>query len=812
MDALLHDLRYAVRQMRRRPGFTAVAVLTLALGIGATTAIFSAAHAVLFRPLPFADADRLVLVWESNPGEGWSERNVVSSGNFMDWRDQATSFEGLAAFSWRYGVGIAGEDSEPVRAMARRGSPDLFRVLGVAPLHGRIPSEAEVGAGERGVLLGHGLWQRRYGGDPALVGDRILIHETPVTVLGVLPPDLGVPTLDADLWFPVAFDEEDRASRRSHQWQVLGRLRPAVGLERARAEMEAIADRIRERHPEFMQGFGTRVVPFRQDMVREVRPLLLVLLGVVAAVLLIVCANLANLLLARAVARRGELAIRGAIGAGRARLVRQLLTESGVLALVGGAAGIALAVPGTQALLSLAPADIPLLDRARLDGTVLGVAAGVSVLSTLLFGALPALRAGRTDPERALRGARGTPDRSQGILRRTFLQAQVALCVVLLAGAGLLFRSFLQLQAVDAGFRAEGLLAVSLDLPHSRYDGTADHVAFYEALLERVRGLPGVVSATGTPEPPVIGFNNTFSFVIQGRPRPGPDPREEPVEVRAVTPGYFRTMGIPLLRGRALQEADRDDAPLVGVINESLARALWPGGDAVGARISFDDEVPDGERAWIEVVGVASDTRHYGLDRPAQPALYIPHAQKRWGWMSWMTLLVRTSGEPLSLASAVRDAVWELDDRLPIHRLAPVTELYAESHARRRFAAQLLGLFAGLALLLGAVGVYGVVSYGVVRRRREFGIRLALGAEVRRIAASVVGDGLRVALVGIAVGVLAALLLTRLLAALLFDVSPHDPPTFMGVVLLIVAVAGVASWIPARQAMREDPMAVLREE
>lgn len=812
MDALIQDLRYAVRQLRRRPGFALVAVLTLALGIGATTAIFSAAHAVLFRPLPFPDPDRLVLVWESNPGEGWSDRNPVTGGNFMDWRDQATSFEAMAAFSWHYGVGIADEGAEPVRVLARRGSPDIFRVLGVSPLHGRVPSEAEIGAGASGVLLGHGLWRRRYGADPAVVGDRILVHEHPVTVLGVLPPALDVPALDADLWFPLAFDEEDRGSRRSHQWQVLARLRPGASVGQAEAEMATIADRIRERHPEFMEGFGTRVVPFRQDIVREVRPLLLVLLGVVGTVLLIACANLANLLLARAVARRGELAVRGAIGAGRGRLMRQLLTESGLLALLGGAAGIALAIPGMAALLSLAPADIPLLDRARLDGTVLGVAAALSVLSTLLFGALPALRAGGTEPDAALRGARGTPDKSHGALRRRFLQAQVALCVVLLVGAGLLFRSFLELQAVEHGFRAEGLLAVSIDLPHSRYDGTREHVAFYKALLERVQGLPGVISATGTPEPPVVGFNNTFSFVIRGRPRPGARPREDPVEVRAATPGYFRTLGIPLLRGRALEDSDRADAPLVAVVNESLARALWPAGDAVGARISFDDELPEDERAWIEIVGVAADTRHHGLDRPAQPALYIPHAQKRWGWMSWMTLLVRTKGEPLALAPAVRAAVWELDDRLPIHRLATMRELYAESQARRRFAAQLLALFAGLALLLGAVGVYGVVSYGVVQRRREFGIRLALGAEVRRIATSVVGEGLRVALIGIGAGVVAALLFTRLLAALLFDVSPHDPLTFAAVAALLVVVAAAASWIPARRAMRLDPMAVLREE
>lgn len=811
MDTLIQDLRFALRQLRRRPGFAAVAVLTLALGIGATTAIFSVAHSVLFRPLPLPQPDRLVMVWESNPEPGWNERNVVSSGNFMDWRDQATVFEGMAAFSWRYGVGLIGGDGEPERVMARRGSPDLFRVLGVSPALGHgFGSTGESAVSGPRAILSHGLWTRRFGADPGIVGRTVTVNENPVTVIGVMPQEFRVPVVEADLWFPVVFDEEDRQSRKSHQWQVVGRLSDGTTLEQARSEMQAIAERQRERFPQFMAGFDTRVIPFRADMVGQASDLVLILLGVVVVVLLIACSNVANLLLARTAAREREVAVRGALGASRGRLARQLLTEGAVLALLGGAAGVTLAAGGTDLLVALAPSDIPLIEQARIDGTVLAFAAGASLLSTLLFALAPALRASRSDPQESLRTA---PDRAGGgrdsALGRAVLVAEVALSVLLLAGAGLLVRSFVQLQEVDPGFQAENLLAVSLDLPRSRYSGTEDHVSFYRSVIGRIEEIPGVVSAAGTPEPPIIGFNNTFSFVVEGRPRPGPDPREDPVEVRAVTPGYLRNLGIPLVAGRGIEERDRADAPRVAVMNQSLARKYWPDGDAVGKRINFDE---DRSGPWWTVVGVAADTRDAGLEEPPSPALYIAHAQKRWSWMSWMTLLVRTAGAPGSVSGAVEAAVHEQDDHLPIHRLAPVTELFAESQARRRFATGLLGGFAALALLLGAVGIYGVISYSVARRRREIGIRMSLGAARRRIARHVVGDALRVAGVGAGLGLLGALILTRFLEGLLYAVPPRDPVTLAAAAAVIGVVAVVASWLPARRAMGLEPVEVLRAE
>jgi len=811
MTGFAHDLRFALRQLRRSPGFTAVTVLTLALGIGATTAVFSVAHAVLFRPLPFPEPDRIVHVWETNPEWSAEGRNPVSTGNFMDWRDRAGTFEALAAVSWAYGVGVIAEDGVPERVRARRGTPGIFDVLGVGLLHGGVPEEGEVAGGLRGVFLGHGFWRGRFGADPEVVGRTIDVNDEPATVLGVLTPAFSVPGVDADLWFPVGFDEEDRQSRRSHQWQVLGRLAPGTSLEAARAGMTALADRIREEHPEFMEGFGARVVPFRGDMTREVRPLLLVLLGMVGLVLLVACANVANLLTARGLTREGELTVRGALGAGRSRLLRQLLTEGVLLATLGGGAGVVLAVPATKALVAAAPSDIPLLEAARLDGAVLAVATAVVVGSTLLFGLIPAFRSSRVSLRAPLQGGRGAGGHGSGAagLRRGFLAVQVALSAVLLVAAGLLLRSFLALHDVDPGVKTENLLAVSIDLPYSRYEGDEAHDAFYSTLLGRVEALPGVVRAAGTPEAPVVGFGNTFSFVIQGRLRRGPNPREDPVEVRPVTPGYFRTTGISVLRGRALDEGDDAGAPRVALVNRALERRLWPDGDAVGARISFDDEEP---RGWVEIVGVVGDVHREGLDRPPEPALYVPYAQKRWDWMAWMTLLVRTEGDPTALTGPVREAVWALDDRLPIHRTAAVEELYAEGQARRRFAAQLLAGLAGLALLLGTVGVYSVVAHGVVRRRREFGIRMALGAEAQRIARSVLGEGVGTALLGAAAGVAVALALAGLIEGLLFGVPPRDPLTIGGVALLLVAAAAAASWIPARRATTIDPQEALRHE
>lgn len=807
MDPLVQDIRYALRQLARNPGFAIAATVTLALGIGATTAIFSAVHAILLRPLPYPEPDRLVALWESHPDR--STRNIVSSGSYLDWRDRATTFEGLAAYSGRFGLGLTGR-GEPIRVTGRSATPNLFMILGISADRGRVflSEEAEVG-GEAVLLISHGLWQRQFGGDPAVLGQTVTLNEHAYTIVGVLPQEFDFPSPGIDVWFPLRFDEDDRAARTSHRWRVLGRLKPQSSLAMARAEMETIAAQLRKDYPEDMAGWRVRVEPYRADLTRDVQPALLLLLGFVGLVLLIACANVANLFLARALSRKRELGVRSALGAGRRRLAGQLLTESGVLAVLGGALGLGLVYAGLETLISVAPAGIPLLQETRIDPSVLAFAAGITLGTTLIFGLMPALRVSRGDPATTLRATPGSGGQPRSSLRSALLAGEVALSLVLLVAAGLLVRSFLTLQRVEYGFDPEGLLAVSLDLPGSRYSGTEDHRAFYESLLSRVRALPGVVSVTGTPEPPIVGFNNTFSFIIENRPRPGPNPREVPVEVRPVPPGYFRTMRIPLVRGRAIRESDGAEAERVAVVNEALARAHWPAGDAVGARITFDDE---GRGPWVEIVGVVKDTRHYGLERPAEPALYVPYDQKRWGWMSWMTLMVRTAGDPLSLAEPMKRAVWELDDELPIHRLEPVTELYRQSNAERRFITLLVGAFASLALLLGALGTYSVVSYTVSGRRREIAVRIALGAGPRGVTASVLGDGARVTAVGITLGLVLALALSRLMAGLLYEVTPADPTTFLGVIGLLLAVTLAASLIPARRAARVDPMRTLKLE
>lgn len=806
---IIQDVRYGWRKLWAQPGFAVVAILTLALGIGANTAIFSVVHAVLLRPLPYAEPDRLVQIWEVSP-DG-DDHNVVSSGNYLDWRERATSFEELGAYGWTFGVGLIGDDGEPVHVVGTTMTPSVFRMLGVEALYGRTftPEEGIRGGGSV-VLLSHALWQQRFGGDPEVVSRTLTLEETPYTIVGVLPPEFDFPSPNVAFWLPRQFGEEDRSVRRSHQWRVIGRLRRDATRERAQAELDAVAANLAEEYPEYMEGWGVSVLPFRADLVGSVRPLLLVLLGVVVVVLLIACANLANLLLARAMAREREVAIRGALGAGRGRLVRQFLTESLLVAVLGGGLGVAAIVVGLDALIALAPADIPLLDDTRVDPVVLGYAAGATLLATLLFGLLPALRLTRADLQSSLRAS---DERAGGVrharLRSGLLVAEVALSVVLLVGAGLLVRSFMRLQAVDLGFNPDNLLTVMLDVPRSRYPETPEQVDFYRRLLERVEALPGVLGAAGTAEPPVIGYNNTFSFAIEGRPSGDADGREDPVPLRAVTPGYFRTMGIPVRRGRVIDERDRPDAPEVVVINAALARRHWPAEDPIGQRISFQG--PEGPQ-WWEVVGVVGDTRHFGADRPGVPALYIPQVQKPWGWMSWLTIVARTERDPMASAAGFRRALGELDARMPIERLTTMNAIYGESEARKRFAAALLGGFAVLALVLGTVGVYGVLSYSVAQRTRDIGVRIALGARRSHVAARIVRQGIALAGIGVVVGIAAALVLSRFLESLVFGITTTDPVTFVGVPILLLIVASLAAYAPARRATRIDPMRALRVE
>jgi predicted permease len=813
LDSIAKDARFALRALRRSPGFSAAVVLTLALGIGASTSIFSIVHGVLLRPLPYAEPGRLVRIFEHSPRG--DDHNLVSPGNYTSWREQARSFSVMGAHRGPYDISLVGA-GEPVPVTTADITPSVMRVLGVRAASGRaFTMEDESGDG-RSVMLSHGLWQRRFGADSAVIGRRITLDDAPYTVVGVMPAEFEYPAAGVDVWRPVTADVFDPNERRSHNWHVIARLAPGATLGTAAAEMRAIAGGLATEYPQFMTGWGANVVSLGDDLVAGVRPLLTVLLAGATLLLLVACANIANLLLARAVGRRREMALRGALGAGRGRLVRQLLTESVVVAVIGGALGVAAAWLMTRGLVSLAPEDIPRLSAVRIDTTVLAYALGTTLASGLLFGLAPAVRlstGGRATGQSLHAVLRASDERAggarRGPARAILLVAELAVSLVLLVGAGLLLRSAYRLAVVDYGYRPDGLVTAALDLPRARYDSTRKHVEFYEGLMDRVRQSPRVTGVAGTSEYLATSGAMTFSFAIEGRPSTNPSGREDAQPLRVVTPDYFRVMGIPLRRGRAFEPRDRAGAPDVAIVNDSLARLLWPDADPVGSRISF----VGASGPWLEVVGIVGDTRTNAADQAPAPALFMPHAQKDWHWMSWMTLVVRTDDavSAEAIGGAVRAAVWQTDPQLPIHRVATVRELYRDSVARRRFATVLTGAFAAAALLLGMIGMYGVLSYAVLQRRREFGIRIALGAQASQVTGVVVREALAVAGIAVAVGTAAALLLTPLLRDLLFEVSATDPTVFAVVAVLVGGVAVLAAWIPARRATRIDPAATIRE-
>jgi predicted permease len=586
---------------------------------------------------------------------------------------------------------------------------------------------------------------------------------------------------------------------------VIGRLADGATVEDAKAELAAIADRQREIHPQFLTGWSADAVPLRTDVVHEVKPALLVLMGAVALVLLIASVNVANLLLARSLSREREVAVRAAIGAGRSRLVRQFLAEGALIAVLGGGLGMLLAALALKALVLLDPGDIPLLTETRIDATVFAFAAGVTAITVLLFGLVPALRMSAEGPQASLRDARsGAGGARHSVLRSTLLVVEVALSVMLLVGAGLLVRSLVALQAVDPGFESDNVLTVSLNLPFASYGSHERVTGFYAQLVDRVRALPGVVAAAGTSEPPIIGFEMTRDTYAEGHVRAAGE--REDYQYRAVEPGFFEAMRIRVVRGRAFEPSDRSGSRPVVIVNESMAKLFWPGGDPTTGRLRFSPEEP-----WIDVVGVVADTRHHGLDRGEDPVVYAPYGQKDWNWLSWQTLVVRTSGDPMAMARAVEREIRALDRQLPVQRFSTLDAIYAESMARRRLNTILLGAFAILALALGAIGVYGVIGYTVAQRTREIGIRMALGARRTEVIGSVVAAGARLALVGSALGLAGAWATTRLMRGMVFGVSAADPLTFAFVPILMLVVVLVAAWLPARRAASVEPLIVLRQ-
>ena len=805
MSNFLSDLRIAARGLARRPAFTGVVVLTLALGLGANSAIFSVVDGVLLRPLPYRDPARLVMLWEAETDEA-EERNVVSPANFLDWQRQSTAFESMAAgVDWR--ANLTG-DGAPEEIPVAFVSANFFPTLGVRPALGRVFTAAEdVAKGPSVVVISDALWRRRFGADRGIVGRNIILDGKPNEVVGVMPPGFRLEGRDheAQLWAALGLDPaRDYRKLAGRYLFSVARLKPGVTVERAGSELRTIASRLEQEHPSFNKGWTTNVVPLEEQVVGGVRRALFVLGGVVGFVLLIACANVANLQLAQAAARQREIAVRSALGASAWRLARQLLGESVLLAVAGGALGLLLAYWGTSALAALAPASLPRLHEVGLDGRTVVFTVLLSLLTGILFGVIPALYVARSDLQDTLkaggRGAAGGRERA----RSGLVVSQIALSLVLLVGAGLMLKSFARLLRVSPGFDAEHVLTAKLSLPRAKYPDDARRVAFFQEAVGRVAALPGVRAVGAINWLPLTGLSSATGFWVEGRPLPGPD-EELATDVRAVDAGYFRAIGIPLRRGTSFTGRETADVPKTVVISEALAKAYFPGEDPIGQRV----HMPWGDTLVAEIVGVVGDVKHAGLDSIAKPTMYWALPQFPY---NFMTLVVRTTGDPSRLAGAVSNAVWSLDPDLPVADLKPMEAYLGDSVARRRFNATLLASFAGLALLLAAIGLYGVVSYSVVQHTREFGIRMALGASSAVVQRSVLRHSLLLATVGVAAGLAGALVLTRLLSGLLFEVSATDPAVYVAIALLLTAVALVAAYLPARRATRVDPLVALRYE
>jgi putative ABC transport system permease protein len=809
LGSIRQDVRYALRGMRRSKGFTAVVVATLALGIGANTAIFTVVNGILLRPLPFQEPERIVEVSHEEPYLS------VSEPEFMDYRRESRSFERLAAYA-PSNASLTGTE-EPERVPAARVSDGFFAVLGVAPAVGRtFTADEDAFGGPPVVMISDGLWRRRFGGDRGIVGRTVRVNGTERTVVGVMPPRFGYPTAATAVWVPLGLKPDSLWTRNNHYLSAVGRLAPGATPTGARAELNTMGRRWLIEYPEtYFPGkpLVSRVVPMREALVGATRPYLLALAGAVGFVLLIACVNVANLLLARGESRRKELAIRTALGASGRRLARQALTESAILGVAGGALGLLLAGLGVRALLAIAPTSIPRLDEVRIDVGVLAFALAVSIVTGLLFGLAPALRAARGVSAETLKQGGKTSGHVGGTrrTRHALVVAEVALAVVMLSGAGLMLRSLARLQAMDLGFDPSGVLTMQLSLPRQEY-GEERVVEYYRALTERVAALPGVRSAAASwwlPMDATGGGASSWSIQVDGRVVASIS--EAPTATPAqVTPDYFAAMRIPIVRGRGFTEADRGDAPLVLVVNETMARQLWPGQDPIGRTVRmFGDDDP-----WATVVGVVGDVRSSGFLAPVPPTMYHPHAQAGRGasfTSRSMTLVVRTAGDPLALAAAVRGAARALDRNVPVSAVQSMEGLVAASIAGRRFTTALLGAFAALALALAGIGIYGVIAYGVSQRTYELGVRMALGAQRGNVLRLVVSEGLRMTLLGLAVGLAGALVVGRLVRSLLVGVPAADLPTLIGVSAALAGVALVASLVPARRASLVSPTEALRD-
>jgi putative ABC transport system permease protein len=810
METLLQDIRYGVRMLVSKPGVTILAVLALALGIGASTAIFSVVNTVLLRALPYPNGDRLVMIWEQNRPRS-RDRNVISPANFLDWREQNKVFEDMSAF---YGAtyNLTGlGNPEEVAGMAA--SPNLFDVLGSHAMLGRTFTQDDGVSGKDNVaVLTYGFWQKHFGGDQNVVGKTFALDGVAITVVGVMPEGFDFFVKEnsnikknAEFWLPIAFTQNSRV-RGGRSLSAVGVLKPGVKIDQARAEMNALATRLEQQYPDFNKGWGITLVPLHQQFSGDLKPALMILLIAVGFVLLIACANVANLLMARSVARQKEFAIRTALGAGRLRLLRQLLTESVLLAAAGCALGLLVARWGVDALLAISPRDLLSFTSVSINTRVLGFAIALAVLPSLIFGLLPALEASHPKTNESLKeGGRGTTGGRAHRVLNWFVVAQVALSLMLLIGSGLMIKSLMRLQSVDPGFDPNNVLTVSVTLPRATYGEVPKRIEFFQQLLARVRQLPGVRAAGAASAPPFMGLGAATGFDIEGQPAL-PSAQKATTDVRVVDQDYFKTLGVPILKGRTFTDREETQQSRVTIISETLARQYFPNENPIGKRITIDMKQQNDPS---EIIGVVGDVKMHGLDIPTRPMVYWPHAELPY---LAMTVLVKTNGSTAGIAGSVEREVRALDKNQPISDVRTMKDWLSDSIARARFATLLLGIFAVVALLLASLGIYGVMSYSVTQRTNEIGIRMALGASRANVVRLVLRRGLLLALSGVAIGLLGSLGLTRLLTGLLFRVSVTDPAVFGLVPILLLAIAVLAVYLPARRATRVDPLVALRYE
>ncbi len=812
MGTLWQDLRYGARMLLKKPGFTLVAVLTLALGVGANTAIFTVVNAVLLRSLPFEHAEQLVRIGGANQQRN-KRLGTLSPHDFYDIRDRNTVFESIAAYDgWSPSLTGTGE---PERLAGGRVTTSFFNVLKVEPALGRafLPQEEQRG-NHLVVILSYGLWQRRFGANPSIVGQSITLGGLSYNVIGVLPQGFDPPQFSnvgfekPELWAPFAPDLSQWTRSGRSLDTAIARLKPGVSSEQAQAELMVIAQQLEQQYPDTNAGESLNVVSLHEQLVGKIRSALMIFLAAVGFVLLIACANVANLLLARAAARQKEIAIRTALGAGRWRVVRQLLTESVLLALLGGALGLLFAMWATDYLVTLGADALPHLGRIGLDLRVFGFTTLLTLLTGIAFGLAPALQFSKPDLNETLKesGRTSMSGRGSQRLRGLLVVSEIAISLLLLIGAGLLVKSFMRLQNVSPGFDPHNTLAMNVFLPGAKYPEDEQQRAFFDQAQERIKALPGVDAVGMVSNLPVSGGFDTVSFYAEGQAVPARENVPD-VERYTINSDYFRAMGIPLKSGRSFGSEDRANSLPVAIISEETARRFWPGESPLGKRINTD--IDDKESPWRTIVGVVGDVRHYALDISPTPQFYLPHHQSS---PQFMAVVVRSSNRPENQIAAVREQIWAIDKDQPIFNIKTMERFVAESIAQRRFTMLLLGLFAGVALVLAIIGLYGVMAYTVTQRTHEIGIRMALGAQAGDVLKMVIRQGMALVLIGVGIGLAAAFILSRLISSFLYGVSATDPWTFVGVPLVLCAVAGLASYIPARRATKVDPMVALRYE